>query len=208
MHAETPFSLPISRCTVSPRRALEPPRQWTPDQAHFYTTLPQHTHFAQRGPNPKTSAGMQTQVRAPAGGRAVALSRQSVQAPAQRASLALPRTASRHSWSLAKSDSDAHALYAERLPGTTNFAAASTSRCTVLCGPGIAHPSEVCKLPLARLALALSCCPEMLTAAAWLAALNVPGIDAIVLCGSFERASPQLASFATSVADKSRPLLT
>ena len=92
---------------------------------------------------------MQTQLRAPVSdARHLTVCRQGPGAPSQRLSLALPRTASRHASSLSRADE--HALYAERLPGTTNFAAVSTSRLTVLCGHGLAHPNEVRRRPVAR----------------------------------------------------------
>ena len=85
---------------------------------------------------------MQTQLRAPASdARHLTVCRQGPAAPSQRLTLALPRTAGRHLSSLSRADE--HALYAERLPGTTNFAAVSTSRLSVLCGHGLAHPNEV-----------------------------------------------------------------
>ena len=93
---------------------------------------------------------MQTQLRAPVSdARHLTVCRHgSGGAPSQRLSLALPRTASRHATTLSRAEE--HALYAERLPGTTNFAAVSTSRLTVLCGHGLAHPNEVRRQPVAH----------------------------------------------------------
>ena len=89
---------------------------------------------------------MQMQLRAPiSDARPTTVCRQGPAANSQRLSLAVPRTASRHSLSLSRADE--HAIYAERVPGTTNFAAVSTSRSTVLCGHGLAQPMEVRSRP-------------------------------------------------------------
>ena len=116
-------------------------------QLHFH-----RGYSGQRSDSPNTGPRrlitcdkMQTQLRAPVSdARHLTVCRQGPGAPSQRLSLALPRTASRHASTLSRADE--HALYAERLPGTTNFAAVSTSRLTVLCGSGLAHPNEVRRL--------------------------------------------------------------
>lgn len=56
--------------------------------------------------------------------------------------MTLPRTACGHCLKLSKPASNVHALACERAQSATNLPAVSTSRSTVLCGPGVAHPGE------------------------------------------------------------------
>ena len=131
--------LPISIYTSTPGHLEEQVGQSEP----FYVSTTAHAHYAARPKSSTPSTKMQTHARVPVDGRVMALqSRQSTPARPQSASLSLPRTA-RRCLQLLKPDSDVHAYSAQRLPGTTNFSSAVVSRSTVLCGPGIAHPSEV-----------------------------------------------------------------